>query len=72
MSQPVLTPLTEAAIFLVVTVDAGAADSIRDLLADTAGLARSVGFREPDGELRCVVGIGSPLWDRVFVGPRPR
>jgi porphyrinogen peroxidase len=72
VSQPVLTPLTEAAIFLVVTVDPGAEDEVRDLLADAAGLARSVGFRIPDGELRCVVGIGAQLWDRLFGVPRPR
>jgi putative iron-dependent peroxidase len=70
-SQPVLTPLTEAAIFLVVTVRAGAEGDVRDLLADVSGLGRSVGFRDPDGELRCVVGIGSLMWDRLFGGPRP-
>jgi porphyrinogen peroxidase len=67
----VLTPLTEAAIILVLTVDAGAEDEVRDLLADVAGLSRSVGFRVPDGELACVVGIGSEFWDRLFPGPRP-
>ena len=66
-----LTPLTEAAIILVLTVDAGAEDDVRDLLADVSGLSRSVGFRIPDGELSCVVGIGSELWDRLFAGPRP-
>jgi putative iron-dependent peroxidase len=25
----------------------------------------------PDGGLRCVLGIGSQLWDRLFGGPRP-
>ena len=70
-AQPVLTPLTEAAIFLVVTVDPGAEEAVRDLLADAAGLGRSVGFRIPDGELKLVVGIGSQLWDRLFDGPRP-
>ena len=69
--QPVLTPLTEAAIFLVVTVDAGAEDDVIDLLSDVPGLSRSVGFRIPDGELACVVGIGSDLWDRLFGSPRP-
>ncbi|MCW2541741.1 MAG: hypothetical protein JWN95_3466 [Frankiales bacterium] len=69
--QPVLTPLTEAAIFLVVTVDDGAEDETVELLGDVAGITRSVGFREPDGELRCVVGIGSLLWDRLFGSPRP-
>src|ERR1700735_3908395 len=69
--QPVLTPLTEAAIFLVLTVDSGAEDDVRDVLADVSGLKRSVGFRIPEGELTCVVGIGSALWDRLFDAPRP-
>lgn len=70
-SQPILTPLTEAAIFLVVTVDDGGEDRVRDLLADLAGLRRAVGFRIPDGGLSVVAGIGSSLWDRLFTGPRP-
>jgi porphyrinogen peroxidase len=69
--QAVLSPITEAAIFLVATVDAGSADEVRDLLLDVNGLRRSVGFRLPEGELTCVVGIGSELWDRVFGAPRP-
>ena len=69
--QAVITPLTEAAIFLVLTVDAGAEDALRELLADVSGLKRSVGFRLPEGALTCVVGIGSELWDRVFGDPRP-
>lgn len=70
-SQPVLTPLTEAAIFLVLTIRDGAEEDTRDLLSDLAGLVRSVGFRVPDGELRCVVGIGALLWDRLVGLPRP-
>jgi porphyrinogen peroxidase len=70
-SQPVLTPLTGAAIFLVLTIDAGAEDVVRDLLADVAGLQRSVGFRILDGGLACVTGIGSAAWDRLFGDPRP-
>jgi putative iron-dependent peroxidase len=69
--QPVLTPITEAAIFLVLTVVDGAEDGVRDVLADVTGLKRSVGFRLPEGELTCVVGIGSELWDRLFGRPRP-
>jgi porphyrinogen peroxidase len=69
--QAVLMPPTEAAIFLVVTVDAGHEDEIRDLLADVSGLKRSVGFRVPEAELTCVVGVGSQLWDRLFGAPRP-
>jgi putative iron-dependent peroxidase len=70
-SQPVLTPLTEAAIFLVLTVEPGAEEAVRDLLADSAGIIRSVGFRDRDGELSCVIGIGSDAWDLLFPGPRP-
>jgi putative iron-dependent peroxidase len=69
--QAVLSPTTEAAIFLVLTVDAGAEDALRELLADVNGLKRSVGFRLPEGELTCVVGLGSALWDRVLGTARP-
>jgi putative iron-dependent peroxidase len=70
-SQPVVRPITEAAIFLVVTVRDGAENDVRDLLGDVTGLARGVGFRNPDAQLSCVVGVGSSLWDRLFSGPRP-
>jgi porphyrinogen peroxidase len=69
--QPVLSPLTAAAIFLVVVMHPGSEDIVRDLLPDVAGLQRSVGFRIPDGGLDAVVAIGSDAWDRLFDGPRP-
>jgi putative iron-dependent peroxidase len=69
--QALLTPLTEAAIFLTVTVDAGGEDAVRELLADVGGLRRSVGFRIPEGELTCVVGVGDRIWERLFGSPRP-
>jgi putative iron-dependent peroxidase len=69
--QALLTPLTEAAIFLVVTVDAGGEDAVRELLADVGGLRRSVGFRIPEGELTCVVGLGARIWERLFGSTRP-
>lgn len=72
-TQTVLEPPAMAAIFLVVTVRPGAEDDIRDVFADVAGLTRAVGFRVPEEELSCVVGIGSELWDRLYAGaPRPR
>ncbi len=55
----------------MVTVDPGAEEDVRGLLADVSGLRRSVGFRIPEGGLTCVVGIGSALWDRLFGDPRP-
>jgi len=69
--QPVLAPLTAAAIFLVLTIDPDGEPAVRDLLADWAGLQRAVGFRAPDAPLACVAGIGSDAWDRLFAGPRP-
>ncbi len=69
--QPVLSPLTGSAIFLSLTIDPGGEAAVRGLLADLAGLSRSVGFRVPAASLTCVVGIGSDTWDRLFTGPRP-
>ena len=69
--QAVLTPITEAAIFLVLTVRRGSEDRVRDVLADVSGLRRSVGFRIPEGELTCVVGVGDRVWDGLFGDPRP-
>lgn len=69
--QPLLTPLTEAAIFLVFTIDEGGEQVVHDVLADISGLHRSIGFRVPAAGLAPVVGIGSDAWDRLFTGPRP-
>ena len=69
--QPVLSPLTDAAIFLVLTIQPGGEAAVRDLLGDWAALQRAVGFRAPDPPMACVAGIGSRAWDRLFCGPRP-
>ena len=71
--QPVATPLTRAAIFLVVTVKAGGKSrtAIRSFCGDMSALVRSVGFRELEGGLSCVVAIGSDAWDHIFGKPRP-
>jgi deferrochelatase/peroxidase EfeB len=68
--QPVLGPLTSAAIFLVVTIEPGGESVVREVLTDLAGLQRSVGSGVPAGELRCAIGI-SYAWDRLFGGERP-
>ena len=70
--QPVVSPLTQAAVFLVLTISPGGQDVVRDLLPDLSGLGRSVGFRIPEGSLQVVTAIGSAAWDRLFDGPRPR
>ncbi|HEY3723070.1 MAG TPA: Dyp-type peroxidase [Acidimicrobiia bacterium] len=69
--QAVLTQLTAASLFLVVTIDEGGEPVVRDLCADLSGLERTVGFRVPDAGLALVTGIGSDAWDRLFAGPRP-
>ena len=50
--QPVLSPLTAAAVFLVLTIEPGGEDAVRDLLGDVTALQRSVGFRTPGGQRR--------------------
>ncbi|NHN92283.1 Dyp-type peroxidase [Acetobacter sicerae] len=74
--QAVDTKLTQAAVFMVATlndgVPASATPQIRDLLGDLSSLVRGVGFRVPDGRLSCVTGIGSNAWDLLFGTPRPK
>ena len=71
--QAVVLPLTRAAIFLVATVNASDEDArvVRSFCGDLPALLRSVGFRDIDGNLSCVMGIGSVAWDRLFGQPRP-
>lgn len=69
--QPVLAPLTPAAIFLVVTIDEGGEATVHEALADVSGLVRAIGFRDPTKRLSVVTSIGSDAWDRLFNGPRP-
>jgi putative iron-dependent peroxidase len=71
--QPVVSPLTRAAVFLVLTVDRtpDARDTVRSLSGDLSGLFRAVSFRNLEAGLACVMGVGSDAWDRLFGGPRP-
>ncbi|MGW8887175.1 Dyp-type peroxidase [Streptomyces sp. NPDC055749] len=69
--QPVVAPLTSAALILVGTIEPGGEGAVRDMLPDLPPVARSLGFRFPDAELACVMGFGSEAWDRLFAGPRP-
>lgn len=73
-SQAVDARLTRAAIFLVVSIDAGAEPEakVRALCADLSSLVRGVGFRAADGGLSCIMGIGSDAWDSLFGAPRPK
>ena len=71
--QPVSAPLTRAAIFLVVTINPGTDNcaTVRSLCPDLATLLRAVAFREPEGNLSCIMAFGSAAWDRLFGEPRP-
>jgi porphyrinogen peroxidase len=71
--QAVLSPLTGAAIFLVVVVNPGRenADATRGLCGDLAALVRSVGFRGTEDYLTCVAGLSASAWDRLAGGPKP-
>jgi porphyrinogen peroxidase len=73
LPQPVLGPLTRAAIFLVVTVkpEPESYATIRSFCADLAGLIRAVEFRDIDAGLTCIAAFGSEAWDRLFGNPRP-
>jgi putative iron-dependent peroxidase len=73
ISQPIVSPLTRSAIFLVVTVDPSpsARDTVRDCCGDLSAIFRAVEFRNLDAGLACVMGVGSDAWDRLFGQPRP-
>jgi porphyrinogen peroxidase len=72
--QPVVAQLTRAAIFLVVTINAGKENeaSVRGLCGDLAALLRAVGFRDLEGRLSCVMAFGADAWDRLFGAPKPK
>jgi porphyrinogen peroxidase len=71
--QAVIQALTRAAIFLVVTTNPGAANrtAVRSFCGDLPALLRAVGFRDIEGNLSCVMGVGSDAWDKLFGQPRP-
>ena len=54
LPQPVLAPLTPAAIFLVATIDEGGEETVHDALRDISGLVRAIGFRDPTKQLSVV------------------
>ena len=72
--QSVEAPLSQAAVFLVLTIsaEAEALARVRNVIADIGGLVRAVGFRDLGGRLSCNVGIGSNAWDRLRRPKRPK
>jgi putative iron-dependent peroxidase len=71
--QPVVAPLTRAAIFLVVTINAGDENraTVRSFCDDFPALVRAVAYRDLEGYLSCVMGFGSAGWDQLFPSARP-
>jgi porphyrinogen peroxidase len=71
--QSIVTPLSKAAVFLVLTVDPAeqALTRVLEVISDIGGLTRAVGFRDLKGRLSCNVGIGSDAWDRLHRPQRP-
>lgn len=73
VAQPILAPLSRAAIFLVATLKDG--DDVRGTLrafcGDLSGIFRAVEYRNIEAGLSCIMGIGSDAWDRLFGQPRP-
>jgi porphyrinogen peroxidase len=72
-AQAVTAPLTRAAIFLVLKMQEGSdsRDTIREFCPDLSALFRAVDFRNIEGGLSCIMGIGSEAWDPLFGQPRP-
>jgi putative iron-dependent peroxidase len=73
LAQPIASPLTRAAIFLVMTLKPGADNraTVRSFCGDLSALFRAVEFRDVEAGLSCVMGFGSEAWDRLFGPLRP-
>jgi putative iron-dependent peroxidase len=73
-AQSVDAPLSTAAIFLVVTVasEPAALAKVASVLGDLDDLVKTVGFRDLNGRLSCIAGIGRDLWDRLDSESRPK
>ncbi|KAE8447019.1 hypothetical protein EG329_011153 [Mollisiaceae sp. DMI_Dod_QoI] len=71
--QRVDAPLTQSATFLVLSVtDAPQAiKTVRSTLAGIDDIAKNVAIRDLGALFACTVGIGSEVWDRVTLLPRP-
>jgi putative iron-dependent peroxidase len=73
VAQPIVAPLSRAAIFLVATLKPGSNTraTLRSCCGDLSGIFRAVEFRNIEAGLSCIMGIGSDAWDRLFGQPRP-
>jgi porphyrinogen peroxidase len=73
VAQPIVAPLSRAAIFLVVTLKpvGDTLATLRSFCGDLSGIFRAVEFRNIEAGLSCIMGIGSDAWDRLIGQPRP-
>jgi putative iron-dependent peroxidase len=73
IAQPIVAPLSRAAIFLVATLKTGddARATLRSFCGDLGGIFRAVEYRNIEAGLSCIMGIGSNAWDSLFGQPRP-
>jgi putative iron-dependent peroxidase len=73
IAQPIVAPLSRAAVFLVATLKTGedARVTLRSFCGDLGGIFRAVEYRNIEAGLSCITGIGSNAWDRLFGQPRP-
>ena len=73
-AQSIDAPLSQAAIFLVVTVasEPAALAKVSSVLGELDDLVKTVGFRDLGGRLSCIAGIGREFWDRLHLNSRPR
>src|SRR3977135_1542084 len=72
-AQSIDAPLSQAAVFLVVTVanEQSALAKVSSVLGGLDDLVKTVGFRDLSGKLSCIAGIGRELWDRLRPDGRP-
>lgn len=66
VSQQFVAPPAIATMFIVLTVDEGGEDTVRDLIPALSGLGRTVSFRTPESHFVPVTGISAALWDRLY------
>jgi putative iron-dependent peroxidase len=73
-AQSVDAPLSTAAVFLVVTVsdEPAALVKVASVLGALDDLVKTVGFRDLNGRLSCIAGIGCDLWDRLDSRSHPK
>ena len=70
--QTILTRKTKHALFLVLTINEGGEDAVRDMFDVLGSRINSVSSRAPEQALAGIVSIGSDAWDRLFAGNRPK